>query len=176
MLSWGHVSLFIFQTICFSKKIPNLELDLENPLPEKTSDYEVIEKNEKWKKRKQQINCVLFIHFSEKLQNLTKALAAKSLPHPATIFAIFHPLCRRVAFEEVAVQNCVEKAVFFRSLSFPPPPPLCTSCTMTPQNPSDLCYWRGWGRNPPFNFHFFRPLRPDQPHPSATQSWLRIFR
>ena len=24
MLSWGHVSLFIFQTFCFSKKIPNL--------------------------------------------------------------------------------------------------------------------------------------------------------
>ena len=145
-------------------------------LKEDTQLRKVVEKILKSERKGNNRFIVSFLFtFQKNLQNLTKALAAKSLPPPSTIFAIFDPLCCRLAVQHVTVENCVEKALF-RSLSFPPPPS-CARCTMmTPQNPSDLCYWRGWGRNPPFYFHLFRPLRPDQPHPSARQSWLWIFK
>ena len=81
---------------------------------------------------------VSFLFTFQKLQNLTKALASKSLPNPSTTFAIFHPFCRWLTFQHVAVENCVEKAVF----TFPPPPLSRSSGTRASQNPSDLCYRR----------------------------------
>ena len=110
---------------------------------------------------------VSFLFTFQKLQNLTKALASKSLPNPSTTFAIFHPFCRWLTFQHVAVENCVEKAVF----TFPPPPLSRSSGTRASQNPSDLCYRRFRRWNPPFNFHFFGPLWPDQPYPRAANCW-----